>query len=67
MHLDNEQLRFLARLNKSPDGAFLLTVLRARLAERDEQLRKARGEDVFRAQGRADELADVIDLIAKAK
>jgi hypothetical protein len=66
MKLSGEQLQFLARLNRSPDGAYLLTVLRARLADRDAVLRKARGEDVFRAQGRADELADLIDDITKA-
>jgi hypothetical protein len=65
--LDNADLQFLARLNRSPEGSYLLTVLRARLADRDATLRKARGEDVFRAQGRADELADLIGDITKAQ
>ena len=66
MHLDRDTLRILARLNGSPDGAALLTVLRARLADRDETLRKAQGENVFRAQGRAQELHELIADITNA-
>jgi hypothetical protein len=65
MKLSGEQLQFLDRFSKSPDGQFLLMILRAKLAERDEALRKASGEDVYRTQGRAVELdeliADIID------
>jgi len=69
MKLSGEHLQFLERLSKSPDGQFLLTILRAKLAERDEALRRTSGEDVYRTQGRALELdeliADITDASAK--
>lgn len=60
MTLSGEQLQFLERFSKSPDGQFLLKILRAKLAERDEALRKSKGEDVYRAQGRALELDELV-------
>lgn len=66
MRLSTEDLQFLARFARMPDGARLLTLLRARLAERDSELRKARGEDVIRAQGRAQELDELITVIESA-
>lgn len=67
MQLSSDQLAYLARLSKTPDGRFLLSLLEARLVERDGKLRTATGEEVFRAQGRAAELADLIRDITDAE
>lgn len=67
MHLSSEQLQFLARFSKTPDGRFLLSVLQAKLAEREQKLRTAAGEEVYRNQGRALELDELIADIAKAE
>lgn len=66
MRFDRTQLQFLARLCKSPDGAILLQILRVKQAEADQALRKARGEDVYRAQGRAEEIDDLLAMIEDA-
>ena len=61
MQLTTDQLQFLARLSKSPDGRFLvINYLEPKLAEADGKLRTARGEDIFRAQGAATALAELI-------
>lgn len=67
MQFSSDQLRFLERFSQSPDGQFLLTILRAKLAERDEALRKSKGEDVYRSQGRALELDELIADIIEAR
>ena len=68
MHLTTDQLSFLARLSKSPDGRFLVSnYLEPKLAEADGMLRTARGEDIFRAQGAATALAELIADIAAAE
>lgn len=67
MHLSGEQLAFLARFSKTPDGRFLLGVLQAKLAEREQKLRSAVGEEVYRTQGRALELDELIADIIKAE
>ena len=64
--LDNDQLLFLARLAKSPDGKMLLDLLRARLTARDSELRDAPEGGVLQAQGRAKEVADLIGDIESA-
>lgn len=66
MQLKQEQLQFLERLNKSPDGQFLLQILRAKQSERDAALRTTKGEDVYRAQGRALELDELVADIIEA-
>lgn len=66
MHLTGTQLQFLSRLSKSPDGLMLLQVLQAKLAESDLKLRSATGEEVYRAQGRAQAFAEIIGDLAKA-
>lgn len=66
MQLKSDELQFLARLSRTPDGAALLKLLRAKLAEADGELRKAQGENVYRAQGRAQELDELITLITDA-
>ena len=67
MRLSTEQLQFLARLSKAPVGLLLLDILRAKLRERDSELRTKTGEEVYRAQGRASELDDLIADITEAQ
>lgn len=67
MRLSNEQLEFLARLNKAPEGPLLLAFLQAKLRERDTALRTATGEEVYRSQGRATELDELIADITQAQ
>lgn len=67
MHLSSDDLAFLARFNKTPDGQYLLRLLQAKLVERDQMLRKATGEEVHRAQGRALELDELIADITTAQ
>jgi hypothetical protein len=68
MQLTTDQLQFLARLSKSPDGRFLVTnYIEPKLAEADGKLRTARGEDIFRAQGAATALAELLADIASAE
>lgn len=66
MHLNGTQLQFLSRLSKTPDGLMLLQVLQAKLAESDAKLRSANGEEVYRAQGRAQAFAEMIGDITSA-
>lgn len=44
----------------------MLKVLGERLAERDEKLRRLSGDDLYRMQGRAMELDELIELLAGA-
>ena len=67
MRLSNEQLEFLARLNKAPEGPLLLAFLQAKLKERDSALRTAIGEEVYRLQGRATEVDELIADITQAQ
>jgi hypothetical protein len=67
MRLSNEQLEFLARLNKAPEGRLLLTLLQAKLRECEANLRTKTGEEVYRAQGRALELDELIADITEAQ
>jgi hypothetical protein len=67
MQLSSIQLGFLARLSKSPDGRLLLDMLKARLAERDAALRRVTGEEVYRNQGRALEVSEIIADIVEAQ
>ena len=66
MHLSGEQLTFLARFSKSPDASPLLGVLRARLAECETKLRTSTGEAVYREQGCALVLDELIANITEA-
>lgn len=67
MHLSTTQLQFLSRLAKTPDGLMLQQLLKAELAESDAKLRSATGEEVYRMQGRAKAVADLIDDITNAE
>lgn len=64
--LGTEELQFLARLSKSPDGHALLNLLRAELADLDKKLRKATGDDTVRLQGRAQQVDELIVAIESA-
>lgn len=66
MSLTKENLTTLARFAKSGDGKFFQRLLGEMLKEADEALRIARGEETFRAQGRAQTLAHLINLIQQA-
>lgn len=66
MKLDTEDLTFLARLAKSPDGKYLQRILAARLGEVEAKLRVGEGAGMHRAQGRAQELDDLMQMIDKA-
>lgn len=67
MRLDNEQLEFLARLAKAPEGRTLLSILQAKLRDRESKLRSTSGEEVHRYQGRALELDELIADITEAQ
>lgn len=66
MTLTSEQLHFLARFWKSPEGKFLVSMYEAELAEVDVKLRRAVGEDVYRLQGQASQLEEMIGRIKTA-
>ncbi len=66
MTLTGDQCAFLARLSKSPDGKFLVEMYEAELRELDVRLRKATGEDIYRAQGRASQLDEMVKRIKDA-
>lgn len=65
--LSTDNLLFLARLSKSPEGHALLEILRAELAETDARLRRTAGDETLRAQGRAQALDELIADITTAK
>lgn len=67
MTLTSDQLLFLARLSKSPEGKFLVSMYEAELAEVDGKLRKAREEDIYRLQGQASQLEEMIERIKTAE
>lgn len=67
MRLSNDDLAFLARLSKSPDGRRLLQMLQAKQAECNDKLRSATGEEVLRWQGRALAVDEMIADIAQAE
>ena len=67
MHLTADDLGFLARLSKSPDGRRLVMLLQAKLKEREQKLRRSTGEEVHRDQGRALELDELIADIEQAE
>lgn len=67
MRLTHEQLDFLARFSKAPEARLMLQLLQAKLVERESKLRSAVGEEVYRAQGRALELDELIADISEAQ
>lgn len=67
MTLTGEQIAFLARFSKTPEAKFLLSMYEAELHELDVKLRTARGEDIYRAQGRASQLDEMVKCIKNAE
>ncbi len=61
--LDGTQLAFLERFKRSPDCQALVEIFKAELTALDLVLRTARGDDVFRAQGAAEEVDSLIKTI----
>ena len=66
MALNIADLTILARIAKSGDGKFVQRLVGEMLKEADEALRNAQGEEVFRAQGRAQAYDHLIKVIAQA-
>ena len=64
MRLTAQQLDFLARLGKSPDGQLLRALLKAEIDETNLQLRTLTGEHLYRAQGRATYMDDLAKHLA---
>lgn len=67
MRLSTDDLAFLARLSKSPDGRRLLQLLQAKQTECNDKLRSTTGEEVLRWQGRALAVDEMIADIAQAE
>lgn len=67
MTLTSDQLAFLARLSKSPEGKFQVSMYTDELADLDAKLRKATGDDIYRLQGRAQQLEEMIGRITGAE
>lgn len=66
MQLSRDQLTFLAAFARAPEGKLLTQLLEAKLSEQDAKLRTAVGEEVYRAQGRAQATAELIGDIRDA-
>ena len=66
VQLSKDQLTFLAALARAPEGKLLMQLLEAKLSEQDAKLRTAVGEEVYRAQGRAQATAELIGDIRDA-
>jgi len=64
MRLTAQQLEFLARLGKSPEGSLLQTMIRAEIDDVNMQLRTLTGEHLYRAQGKAAHLDDLAKHLA---
>lgn len=65
--MTNAQLADLARFGRLPEGKVFVDLLKMRLAEHDAKTRTATGEEVYRSQGRAQALAEVIKDIEGAE
>lgn len=61
--LSREQLQCLARLGRTPDGEQFVQLLKFWQAAVDKTLRTASGEALVRAQGEAQRLEELVELI----
>ncbi len=66
MAMTNAQLEDLSRFARLPEGRVFVELLKMRLAEHDRATRTLTGEEVYRSQGRAQALAQLIDDIEQA-
>ncbi len=64
--LNRHQLETLNHIRVSPLGQALLAILHQRLAEYDAALRREKDADIYRAQGKAQALDDLITEIEKS-
>ncbi len=64
MHkLTQPELDGLARIGKSPDGAFLRQILSQKLESFDKRIRALDGTELYRAQGHAQELVSLLGYL----
>lgn len=63
---DSETQAGLRILNLSPEGKLMVAMLKDRLAAVDEKLRTASGEHLYRCQGRAQQLVELISEVEAA-
>ncbi len=66
MSMTNAQLEGLSRFARLPEGRVFVELMEMRLAEHDAKTRTACGEEVYRSQGRAQALAQLIEDIEQA-
>lgn len=57
-----QDLEVLRRFGSTPEGRLLAAVLQDRLAEHDRNNRRAIGENLYRGQGRALEIEELLQL-----
>lgn len=67
MHLSKDQLTFLAGFARSAQGQGFKKLLADRLAEVDKDLRSLSGENLYRAQGKALMLDEMLTTIDEAQ
>lgn len=60
MALTNTDLRLLRSFFHTPEGKMYVAMLETKLVEADANLRTATGEDLYRKQGRAQQLHELI-------
>lgn len=66
MSFTNAQLAEISRYARLPEGQLFVQLLQMRLAEHDRHLRTASGEELFRTQGKAQAVQQLIDDIEQA-
>lgn len=67
MGLSTNDLEFLRRFARMPEGKALVDLLQRNLAETDVKLRTTIGDELLRTQGRAQLMAELIDQVTKAE
>jgi hypothetical protein len=66
MSTTNNELADLARFGRLPEGKVFVDLLHKRLAEHDQRLRTATGEELIRTQGKAQAVEQLIKDITQA-
>jgi hypothetical protein len=67
VYLTKAELSVLAHLHASANGQVVRQIVTKRLAEHDRDCRRLDGPELHRAQGRAQELAWLLDTLADAQ
>lgn len=67
MALTTGELEALRRFSRVPEGRLWVAMLEKKLAEADAKLRTATGEDLYRKQGRAQQLEELIAEVTQAE